>query len=68
MKHKYIKITKKLYKLKNEQEKETQHTTNNFYKRIENLTNISFTHQETQLLRYIFPPEDGHKTETCSGY
>jgi hypothetical protein len=50
MKHKYIKITKKLHKLKNEEEKDTQHITNNFYKRIENLTNITFTHQEIQLL------------------
>jgi hypothetical protein len=63
--------------------KKTQHTTNNFYKRIENLTNITFKHQKTQLLSkplkynlhhkhsksmYIFPPEDGHTTETCSGY
>jgi hypothetical protein len=45
MKHKYIKITKKLHKLRTEEEKDTQHIT-----------------------MYIFPLEDGRKTETCSGY
>jgi hypothetical protein len=27
-----------------------------------------FQQDLSQTAMYIFPPEDGHKTETCSGY
>jgi hypothetical protein len=50
MKHKYSNINTKINKLRNKQKKENTHKANNFYKHIENLSNITFTDDETQLL------------------
>jgi hypothetical protein len=50
MKHKHNIINKKVQSLRNEQRKDTQPTMNTFHKRVENLTNITFTNDETQLL------------------
>jgi ABC-type multidrug transport system fused ATPase/permease subunit len=50
MKHKYHSINKKIQNLTKEQRKDTQPINNTFYKRVENLTNITFTNDETQLL------------------
>jgi hypothetical protein len=49
IKHKYS-INKKIHKLKNEQRIDTQQNTNSFYKWIGNLSNVTFTSLETQLL------------------
>jgi hypothetical protein len=43
-------INSKINKLKNEQFKNTHKTTHAFYKRVENLSNVTFTKDETQLL------------------
>jgi hypothetical protein len=50
MKHKHYSINRKIQNLTNEQRKDTQ-PINNTYKRVENLTNITFTNDETKLLR-----------------
>jgi hypothetical protein len=52
MKHKYNTINTKIQKLKNEQKNKTHKTNNNFYKRIEYLSNITFT-DETQLIQNV---------------
>jgi thiamine pyrophosphokinase len=49
MKCKYN-INKKIHKLKNEQRIDTQQNTNTFYKQTNNLSNVTFTDEETQLL------------------
>jgi hypothetical protein len=50
MKYKYSNINTKIQKLRNKQKKKKTHKTNNFYKCIENLSNITFTDDKTQLL------------------
>jgi hypothetical protein len=49
MKHKYKNINAKLRKLKNEQLNNADTITNKFYKRVENVSNITFTDEEIQL-------------------
>jgi quinol monooxygenase YgiN len=50
MKSKYNNITKKIHRLINEQKGDAHPNTNSFHKRVENLTDITFTSEETQLL------------------
>jgi hypothetical protein len=50
IKQKYNNINTKINQLKNEQCNNTHRTTHTFYKRVENLSNVAFTYDETQLL------------------